>query len=159
MLVCVLKELYVSLVIVGPNLYFEMWCMNQTFCLHFDHRFFSFAVNSETIADQNGKPLSLNSATDSTESDFVIIKSDSPPAEIISEDISEIPEPTIQKEEVKAIKKEKMNLFGKTFKKKAEPPADVKSVQEKEMLNEDQMDESPPATDPQLVSKLFVFYF
>lgn len=40
------------------------------------------------------------------------------------------------------------------FKKKAEPPADVKSVQETEKSSEDQMDAGPPATDPQLVSAL-----
>ncbi|KAG7233627.1 hypothetical protein INR49_006777 [Caranx melampygus] len=102
------------------------------------------AVNGETIVHQNGEPLSLKSAIESTDPEFVIIETDCQPAQ--AQVISEIPEPTIQKEEIKKSKEEKVRLFGKVFKKK-EPPT---KVQEKETSNEDQTDASPPATDPQL---------
>ncbi|XP_023248803.1 proteoglycan 4-like isoform X5 [Seriola lalandi dorsalis] len=105
-------------------------------------------VNGETIVHQNGEPFSLNFATESTEPDFVIVESDCQPAE--AQVILELPEPTIQKEEVKKSKEEKVHLFGKMFKKKAEPPTDVENIQEKETSNEDQKTVSPPATDPQL---------
>ncbi|XP_056241574.1 breast carcinoma-amplified sequence 1 isoform X9 [Seriola aureovittata] len=105
-------------------------------------------VNGETIVHQNGEPFSLNFATESTEPDFVIVESDCQPAE--AQVILELPEPTIQKEEVKKSKEEKVHLFGKMFKKKAEPPTDVENIQEKETSNEDQKAVSPPATDPQL---------
>ncbi|XP_050927355.1 breast carcinoma-amplified sequence 1 isoform X1 [Lates calcarifer] len=106
-------------------------------------------VNSETTVLQNGEPLSLNLSTDSVEPDFVVVESDAQPAE--AQIVNEIPEPTIQKEEVKKSKREKGRLFGKMFKKKAEPPADVESVQEKETSKDDQTDspENPPAVDPQ----------
>ncbi|XP_071333440.1 breast carcinoma-amplified sequence 1 isoform X10 [Trachinotus anak] len=105
------------------------------------------AVNGETILQQNGEPFSLNLATESTEPEFVIVESESPPVE--APIISETPEPTIPKEEIKKSKGEKVRLFGKMFKKKAEPPAVVESVQEKEMSNEDETDVSSSATDPQ----------
>lgn len=119
----------------------------------------SFAVNSETTVLQNGEPLSLNLSTDSVEPDFVVVESDAQPAE--AQIVNEIPEPTIQKEEVKKSKQEKGRLFGKMFKKKAEPPADVESVQEKETSKDDQTDspENPPAVDPQPVSRVFMFIF
>lgn len=120
-----------------------------------DDGFFFFAVNGETIVQQNGVHPSLNLATESTEPDFVIVESDGQHAD--APVISEILETAIQKEEVKKSKEEKVHLFGKMFKKKAEPPADVKSVQEKETSKEDQMDVSLPATDPQPVSTLSFF--
>ncbi|GAA6216689.1 breast carcinoma-amplified sequence 1 isoform X1 [Lates japonicus] len=106
-------------------------------------------VNSETTVLQNGEPLSLNLSTDSVEPDFVVVESDAQLAE--AQIVPEIPEPPIQKEEVKKSKQEKGRLFGKMFKKKAEPPADVESVQEKETSKDDQTDspESPPAVEPQ----------
>lgn len=79
------------------------------------------------------------------------VKTECQPTE--AEVVPEIPEPAVLKEE---IKKEKVKLFGKMFKKKA---ADVKSVQRKETSNEDQADASPPATDPQPVSRLFRYSF
>ncbi len=100
---------------------------------------------------------SLNHATESTEPDFVIVESDCQHAD--APVISEMPETAIQKEEVKKSKEEKVHLFGKMFKKKAEPPVDVKRVQEKETSNEDQTDVSLPVTDPQLVSALFMLVF
>lgn len=48
--------------------------------------------------------------------------------------------------------KEKVHLFGKMFKKKAEPPAKVESVHIPETPKEDQTDVGLPAADPQLVS-------
>lgn len=73
--------------------------------------------------------------------------------------ISAILETTVPEEKVKKSTEEKVYTFAKMFKKKAEPPADVKSVQEKEPINEDQTDASLPDTDPQPVSALFVFIF
>ncbi|XP_070695488.1 breast carcinoma-amplified sequence 1 isoform X6 [Pempheris klunzingeri] len=103
-------------------------------------------VNSEAPVQQNGRHPSLNFATESTELGFVVVESDA-----VAPVISEILETaTIQKEEVKKSKEEKVKFLGKMFKKKAEPPAEVKSVQQKETLNEDQTDVSPPVTDPQL---------
>ncbi|XP_070766662.1 breast carcinoma-amplified sequence 1 isoform X2 [Enoplosus armatus] len=106
-------------------------------------------VNGETIVQQNGGPLSLDLATESPEPDYVIIESDGKHAD--APVISEIPETTIQEvvEEFKKSKEEKVHLFGKMFKKKAERPADVESVQEKEASSEDRTDVSLPATDPQ----------
>ncbi|XP_036958853.1 breast carcinoma-amplified sequence 1 isoform X3 [Acanthopagrus latus] len=105
-------------------------------------------VKGETVIHQNGGAPSLNHSTESTEPDYVVIEAQCQPVEAAV--ISKIPETTIQKEEVKKSKEEKGRLFGKMFKKKAEPPADVKSVQETEKSGEDQMDAGPPATDPQL---------
>ncbi|XP_078144673.1 breast carcinoma-amplified sequence 1 isoform X3 [Centroberyx gerrardi] len=106
-------------------------------------------VTSETAVQQNGKPVSLNSYTDSVEPDFVIVEPDCQNDE--DQVISESPDPTTEKEEVKETKEEKVkvNLFGKIFKTKKESPTSEESVQENESSNEDQMDVSPPATDPQ----------
>ncbi|XP_026224781.1 breast carcinoma-amplified sequence 1 isoform X3 [Anabas testudineus] len=98
-------------------------------------------VKGETIIHQNSEPVSLSLPTESSEPDSVAVKTECQPTE--AEVVPEIPEPAVLKEE---IKKEKVKLFGKMFKKKA---ADVKSVQRKETSNEDQADASPPATDPQ----------
>lgn len=121
-----------------------------------------FAVKGETVIHQNGGAPSLNHSTESTEPDYVVVESQCQPVEAAV--ISEIPETTIQKEQVKKSKEEKGRLFGKMFKKKAEPPAEVKSVPEKEKSGEDQMDAGPPATEPQpvsaliTVSRFFFFY-
>ncbi|XP_071398010.1 breast carcinoma-amplified sequence 1 isoform X4 [Centroberyx affinis] len=106
-------------------------------------------VTSETAVQQNGKPVSLNSYIDSIEPDFVIVESDCQNDE--DQVISESPDSTTEKEEVKETKEEKVkvNLFGKIFKTKTESPTSEESVQENESSNEDQMDVSPPATDPQ----------
>lgn len=104
-------------------------------------------VKGETVIHQNGGAPSLNHSTESTEPDYVVVEAQCQPVEAAV--ISQIPETTIQKEEVKKSKEEKGRLFGKMFKKKAEPPADVKSVPEKEKSGEDQMDAGPPATEPQ----------
>ncbi|KAI3357784.1 hypothetical protein L3Q82_016174, partial [Scortum barcoo] len=109
-------------------------------------------VNGETIVQQNGMPLSLASSMVSTDTDTVIIESNCQHAE--APVVSEIPETAVQKEEVKKTKEEKGNLFGKMFKKKAEPPTDVKSAQEKETSNEDQTDLSLPPPDPQPIKEL-----
>lgn len=111
-----------------------------------------FAVKGETVIHQNGGAPSLNHSTESTEPDYVVVEAQCQPVEAAV--ISQIPETTIQKEEVKKSKEEKGRLFGKMFKKKAEPPADVKSVTEKEKSGDDQMDAGPPATEPQPVSAL-----
>ncbi|XP_035512630.1 breast carcinoma-amplified sequence 1 isoform X8 [Morone saxatilis] len=104
-------------------------------------------VNSETVVQKNGGPLNLNFATESTEREYVIVESDS--NHVDAPVITEILEASVQKKEVKKSKGEKVPLFGKMFKMKAEPPADVESVKEKETSNEDQTDVSVPATDPQ----------
>lgn len=128
--------------------------MVKLFCLHFDHRFFFFSVNGENIIQQNGKPTSLNPATESVEPDYVIIESDC--QHVDTQVISETPDTTVQKEEVKKNKEQKNHLFGKMFKKKAEPPANVPSVQEKETSNEDQTDVCLPAANPQSVSMFMI---
>ncbi|XP_044066638.1 breast carcinoma-amplified sequence 1 isoform X23 [Siniperca chuatsi] len=106
-------------------------------------------VNGETTVQQNGGPLSLNLAIESTEPNCVTVESDCNHAD--DPIISEIPETTVQEvvEEVKKSKEGKVKVFGKMFKKKTEPPADVKSVNKTETSNEDQTDVSLPATDPQ----------
>ncbi|KAG7221638.1 hypothetical protein INR49_006780 [Caranx melampygus] len=83
------------------------------------------AVNGETIVHQNGEPLSLKSAIESTDPEFVVIETDCQPAQ--AQVISEIPEPTIQKEEIKKSKEEKVRLFGKVFKKKEPPTKELNS--------------------------------
>ncbi|XP_070825001.1 breast carcinoma-amplified sequence 1 [Chaetodon trifascialis] len=103
-------------------------------------------VNGETIVQQNGGTHSLK-LTESNECDYVVIESKCP--QVDAPVISEILETTMQKEEVKKSKEEKVNIFDKMFKKKVEPPADVDNVKEKETSDEDQTDVSPPATDPQ----------
>ncbi|XP_051281186.1 breast carcinoma-amplified sequence 1 isoform X7 [Dicentrarchus labrax] len=104
-------------------------------------------INGETVVQKNGGPLNLNLATESTEREYVIVESDS--KHVDAPVITEILEADVQKEEVKKSKGEKAPLFGKMFKKKAEPPADVESVKENETSNEDQTDVSVPATDAQ----------
>ncbi|XP_038577813.1 breast carcinoma-amplified sequence 1 isoform X3 [Micropterus salmoides] len=106
-------------------------------------------VNSETTVKQNGGPISLNLAKETTEPDSEIVESDCKPTD--APVISDIPVTTVQEvvEEVMKSKEVKVHLFGKMFKKKAERSADVKSVQEKTTSNEDQTDVSLPATDPQ----------
>ncbi|XP_041802071.1 breast carcinoma-amplified sequence 1 isoform X3 [Chelmon rostratus] len=99
-------------------------------------------VNRDTAVQQNGGTHSSN-LTESTEPDFVVVESDCEHAD--TPVISETLEAPIQKDEAKKNKEEKVHIFGKMFKKKAEPPADVKSVQE----NEDRTDVSLPAADPQ----------
>ncbi|XP_067383463.1 breast carcinoma-amplified sequence 1 isoform X11 [Channa argus] len=89
-------------------------------------------VKSETMVQHNCEPLSLSLATESSEPDSNVVKSDSEPAE--AQVISEAPEPTTQKEDTKK-KRERVKLFGKVFKKK---PAGVTSDQGKETSNEDQ---------------------
>ncbi|KAM7411265.1 hypothetical protein PAMA_021314 [Pampus argenteus] len=91
-------------------------------------------VNKETIIHQNGKSPLLNQGKESNEPDSVIVESVSQHVDAV---ISETPDTTIQKEEVQKNKEEKTTLFGKMFKKKAEPPAD------------DQTDVSLPVSDPQ----------
>lgn len=134
-------------------------CTGQPLCLHFDNWFFYFVVNSETTVKQNGGPISLNLAKETTEPDSEIVESDCKPTD--APVISDIPVTTVQEvvEEVMKSKEVKVHLFGKMFKKKAERSADVKSVQEKTTSNEDQTDVSLPATDPQPVSAPYVFIF
>ncbi|XP_026189484.1 breast carcinoma-amplified sequence 1 isoform X4 [Mastacembelus armatus] len=103
-------------------------------------------ANDKTTIHQNGKPLSLALALDSTE--ILILEPECQPAEASVN--SEIPETTIQKEEVKKNKEEKVNLFGKMFKKKAQPPTDVNN----EAANEDQTDASPPIEPQQETANL-----
>ncbi|XP_023122496.1 breast carcinoma-amplified sequence 1 isoform X2 [Amphiprion ocellaris] len=100
---------------------------------------------SETILHQNGEPHSLTFATESSE--YVIIESECQAAS--AQVISDIPDTTTQKEEVKKSKEEKINLFNRMFRKKAEPPRGVESAEEKRTSGEDQTDVSLPSTDPQ----------
>lgn len=68
--------------------------------------------------------------------------------------ISEVLEAATQVvEEVNKKNDEKVHRFGKLFKKKAPPKADVASAEKEERASEDQTDGSVPAADPQLVSK------
>lgn len=119
--------------------------------------FLFFAVNGETVVEKNGGPPSLNLATESTGTSFAVVEAECQHAD--APVISEIPETVIQEEEVKKSKDEKVHRFGKLFKKKAQPAADVKKVQKEENSSEDQTDVSLPATDPQLVSTLVMFIF
>lgn len=114
---------------------------------------FCFAVKGDALVQQNGEPVSLILAKQASEPDSsVAVKPDCQPAE--AQVVSQSPELAVLKEE---IKKEKVKLFGKMFKKKAEAPADVKRVQGKETSSEDQTDASPPAADPQPVSRRLMF--
>nr|XP_043894794.1 breast carcinoma-amplified sequence 1 isoform X4 [Solea senegalensis] len=81
--------------------------------------------------DVNGEKT-VHAEVETPEPDFVVVESDSEPTE--AQLISEIPELTIPKEEVKKSK----SLFGKMFKKKDVPPP-----QQKETTNEDETDVSP----------------
>ncbi|XP_058500211.1 breast carcinoma-amplified sequence 1 isoform X6 [Solea solea] len=81
--------------------------------------------------DVNGGKT-VHGEVEAPEPDFVVVESDSEPTE--AQPISEIPELTIPKEEVKKSK----SLFGKMFKKK-----DVTPPQQKETTNEDETDVSP----------------
>ncbi|XP_069567018.1 breast carcinoma-amplified sequence 1 isoform X8 [Brachyistius frenatus] len=104
-------------------------------------------VKSETTIHQNGDTPSLNFATESTE--CVVIESDCPPAG--DEAVSETLEPAVlQVEDIKKNKGKTM-LFGKMFKKKSGPRANVESVQEKEKetSSEDQTDVSLPPSEPE----------
>ncbi|XP_068997899.1 breast carcinoma-amplified sequence 1 isoform X7 [Embiotoca jacksoni] len=104
-------------------------------------------VKSETTIHQNGDTPSLNFATESTE--YVVIESDCPPAG--DEAVSETLEPAVlQVEDIKKNKGKTM-LFGKMFKKKSGPRANVDSVQEKEKetSSEDQTDVSLPPPEPE----------
>ncbi|AWP10110.1 putative breast carcinoma-amplified sequence 1 [Scophthalmus maximus] len=104
-------------------------------------------VDGETVVHQNGEPFSLILATESPEPDFVIVESDCQPAE--AEVISEVSEAIVHMAKLKKGRSEKVSLLDKMFKKKAEPPVDVESVQQAETSNEDQTDVSPPAAEPQ----------
>ncbi|XP_042348586.1 breast carcinoma-amplified sequence 1 isoform X4 [Plectropomus leopardus] len=57
------------------------------------------AVNGETMVQQNGEPVTLNLTTDSTEPEFIVVETDSKPAE--APVIPEVAEAVTQKEEVK----------------------------------------------------------
>nr|XP_046253606.1 breast carcinoma-amplified sequence 1 isoform X2 [Scatophagus argus] len=103
-------------------------------------------VNHDTVVQKNGGIHTLNLATETPESGFVIVETDKNADAPV---IVEIPQTAIQKEEVKKNKEEKGHLFGKMFKKKAELPAVVQSVQDKETSIEAQTDVSLPAAEAQ----------
>ncbi|XP_035015720.2 breast carcinoma-amplified sequence 1 isoform X6 [Hippoglossus stenolepis] len=98
-------------------------------------------VNSETVFNQSNEPFSLNLATESTEPDFVVVEAEPAEAQVVPEII----EAVVQVVEAKKNK----SVFGKMFKKKPEPPADVVKVERSETSNEDVTDGSPAAADPQ----------
>jgi len=112
-----------------------------------------FAVKTDNPVHQNGEPIPLNLATES--SDCVVVESDTRSVSV--QVISEIPETNNKKEETS--KEEKVNRFGKLFKKKDHKP-DGERVQEKEKKtsNEDQVDKSHFPTDPQQVSALLLVF-
>ncbi|XP_051915373.1 uncharacterized protein LOC127596655 [Hippocampus zosterae] len=95
---------------------------------------------------QNGKAAALNSAT---ESDYVVIQSDSQQVEVIPEKLSATPE-TEEAEK----HEERVQLFDKIFKKKAEreEPVEAESVVEEETHQNIVRDASLPGTDTQLES-------
>lgn len=111
------------------------------------------------MVEKNGAPPSLNLTTESNGTSYVIIEADGPKADALV--ITEIPEPAVIKEEgikeEKKNKEEKVHRFGKMFKKKAQPPAEVKSVPKEEDSSQTKTDVSLPATDPQLVSTQVYF--
>ncbi|XP_019721842.1 breast carcinoma-amplified sequence 1 isoform X3 [Hippocampus comes] len=93
---------------------------------------------------QNGKAAALNSAT---ESDYVVIHSDSQQVEVIPE------KPATTPETEEADKhEERVQLFDKIFKKKAEreAPIEAENVVEEETHQNIVRDASLPATDTQL---------
>ncbi|XP_019721825.1 breast carcinoma-amplified sequence 1 isoform X1 [Hippocampus comes] len=95
---------------------------------------------------QNGKAAALNSAT---ESDYVVIHSDSQQVEVIPE------KPATTPETEEADKhEERVQLFDKIFKKKAEreAPIEAENVVEEETHQNIVRDASLPATDTQLES-------
>ncbi|XP_034446162.1 breast carcinoma-amplified sequence 1 isoform X3 [Hippoglossus hippoglossus] len=98
-------------------------------------------VNSETTFNPSNEPFSLNLATESTEPDFVVVEAEPAEAQVVPEII----EAVVQVVEAKKNK----SVFGKMFKKKPEPPADVVKVERSETSNEDVTDGSPAAADPQ----------
>ncbi|XP_061646516.1 breast carcinoma-amplified sequence 1 isoform X3 [Phyllopteryx taeniolatus] len=100
-------------------------------------------VNSLTQNQQNGKAAALNPAT---ESEYVVVQSDSQDAE--SEDVPEKLAATPQREE--AEKHEgKVQLFDKIFKKKGETdaPVDAESITEEETHKNIARDANLPCTD------------
>ncbi|KAM4563913.1 breast carcinoma-amplified sequence 1 isoform 5-T5 [Odontesthes bonariensis] len=103
-------------------------------------------VKTDNTVHQNGEPIPLNLATES--SDCVVVESDAQSANV--QVISEIPDTNNKKEEVKTSKEEKVNRFGKLFKKKDHKP-DGERVEEKEKKTSsvDQVDTSNFPTDPQ----------
>ncbi|XP_072223197.1 breast carcinoma-amplified sequence 1 isoform X2 [Leuresthes tenuis] len=103
-------------------------------------------MKTDNPVHQNGEPIPLNLATES--SDCVVVESDTQSVSV--QVISEIPDTNNKTEEVKTSKEEKDNRFSKLFKKKDHKP-DGERVQEKEKKtsNEDQVDKSNFSTDPQ----------
>lgn len=103
------------------------------------------------MVEKNGAPPSLSLETESTETTCEIIKTvpESVPEVPV---IPETPQPVVQQEEVKKTKEEKGSRFGKLFKKKAPPQADVKTEEKEEKSGEDQADASLPAAEPMMVS-------
>ncbi|CAN9515632.1 unnamed protein product [Ophioblennius macclurei] len=64
-----------------------------------------------------------------------------------------VPEATVVNEEGKKMKKERVNIFGKMFKKKAQPspsPPEAETVEEKGAPSEDQPDVGLPPNEPQV---------
>ncbi|XP_053280942.1 breast carcinoma-amplified sequence 1 isoform X2 [Pleuronectes platessa] len=98
-------------------------------------------VNTETKFNQRNEAFNLDLATESTEPDFVVV--DSEPAE--AQVVPEIIEAVVKVVEAKRSK----SAFGKMFKKKPEPPAEVVKVEQPEKSNEDVTDQSPAAADPE----------
>ncbi|CAB1414122.1 unnamed protein product [Pleuronectes platessa] len=98
-------------------------------------------VNTETKFNQRNEAFNLDLATESTEPDFVVV--DSEPAE--AQVVPEIIEAVVKVVEARRSK----SAFGKMFKKKPEPPAEVVKVEQPEKSNEDVTDQSPAAADPE----------
>lgn len=111
------------------------------------------------MVEKNGGPPSLNLTCESNGTSYVIIEADGPKADDLV--ISEIPETAVIKEEEikeeKKSKEEKVPRFGKMFKKKTQPPPEVKSVPKEENKSQTKTDVSLPATDPQPVSTQVYF--
>ncbi|XP_068160285.1 breast carcinoma-amplified sequence 1 isoform X2 [Antennarius striatus] len=98
-------------------------------------------ANIDVDGQKNGGPPLANPSTESTDMGYVVIGTDCQTVD--APVIPEALEVVVPKEEVK-----KVPLFNKMFKKKTEPPMEVKK--EPETSNEDQTDVSVPASDPEL---------
>lgn len=108
--------------------------------------FFFFLDKTLNQNQQNGKAAALNSTT---ESDYVVIHSDSQQVEVTPKKPADTPET-----EEADKHEDRVQFFDKIFKKKAEreAPVEAESVVEEETHQNIVRDTSLPATDAQLVS-------
>lgn len=106
---------------------------------------FLFAAKGDADVQTNGGPPSVSLPAESPDPGVAVIQ------QIEVAAVSKFIE--VAREEVKKNKEEKLLLFSKMFKKKAEPPAGEKSAGAPEASTEAQAAVSDPASDPPTVSE------